>query len=208
MANFYICQTCSVVDSDRDRQKVGSPCKQCGTPSPSARFHFGLNSLVLVNALQDFYFLRGAKPPADRDGLVANVYSNETDTRIVMPVLFCALWDTLTTQLCQNVMRAKLIPEEEEKRLLQKFKFARDRRTRLLPELTSEQWDDALAALPNSAIHIEHFNFFRQLNTKRNAFIHEGSPWQFKDDELEQIPEEVWPSFNLFAQLHNRYVVS
>jgi len=161
MANFYICQTCSVVDSDRDRQKVGSPCKRCGTPSPAARFHFGLNSLVLVNALQDFYFLRRAKPPADKDGLVANVYSNETDTRIVLPVLFCALWDTLTTQLCQNVIRAKSISKEDEEKLLRKFKFARDRRTKLLPSITFEGWDDALSALPDAATHIEHFNFFR-----------------------------------------------
>lgn len=74
--------------------------------------------------------------------------------------------------------------------------------------MTGEKWNDALGELTKSSElnYTNHFEFYLKINRKRNAFIHEGFHWHFKDDELEKIPEELWPVFSLFAQLHNRYV--
>ena len=101
IADFYICQSCDHVYRVPILQVCGTPCKHCGKPIPAQRVHFGLNSLVLVNSIQDFYFLRHAKPPPDPDGIADHIYTNKTDTRIVIPLLFCTLWDALTTELCQ-----------------------------------------------------------------------------------------------------------
>ncbi|KGF73187.1 hypothetical protein DO97_01320 [Neosynechococcus sphagnicola sy1] len=208
IADFYICQSCDRVYRVPILQICGTPCKHCGKTIRAQRVHFGLNALVLVNSIQDFYFLRHANPPPDPDGIADHVYTNKTDTRIVIPLLFCTLWDALTTELCQNVMRAKQLEEPLRERLLQDYRYSRDKRERLLPALTSEKWNFALAELtkPAELDYTQHFNFFLTINTKRNTFIHEGSHWHFTDEELERIPEELWPTFSLFAQLHNRYV--
>ena len=206
---FYICQHCSWVDTDRDRIKVGSPCKHCGKPSPAGRIYSWLNATVLVDGIQDFYFLRRVKPPPpDLGGITEYIHTNETDTRVVIPLLFCTLWEVLTTRLCVEILRAKTIDETFQERLLSDYRHAKDKRGKLFPGVTGEKWNDALAELTKSSElnYANHFEFFLNINRKRNAFIHEGFHWHFKDDELEKIPEELWPVFSLFAQLHNRYI--
>src|SRR5207253_11370491 len=176
LLSFYICQNCSYVDTDRRRMAVGTPCKYCGTPSPAARLHFGLSSLVLVNSIQDFYFLRRASPPADADGIAAHIHTNETDTCIVIPLLFCTLCEGLTTQLCQNIMRAKALDKPLQERLLSDHRYAKEKREKLFPALTGETWNNALADLTKAAQlnYTEHFDFFLIVNRKRNKFIHEA----------------------------------
>jgi hypothetical protein len=205
---FYICQSCSWVDTDNDRIKVGTPCKHCGQPSPAARMYSWLNATVLVNAIQDFYFLRRAKPQPDPDGITNHIHTNETDTRVVIPLLFCTLWEVLTTRLCVEILRAKAVDKTLQDRLLLDYRHAREKREKLFLGLTGEKWNDALAELTKSSElnYASHFDFFLNINRKRNAFIHEGSHWDFSDEELEKIPEELWPVFSLFAQLHNRYI--
>ena len=206
---FYICQNCSHVDMDRSRMVIGTPCKYCRAPSPSARFHFGISSMALVDSIQDFYFLRRASVPADRHGMASHVHTNKTDTRIVIPLLFCTLHEGLTTQLCQNIMRAKALEKSLQERLLSDYLYAKEKREKLFPALTGEKWNGSLAAITEAAQldYTKHFNFFLTINKGRNTFIHEGSHWHFKDEDLEQIPEELWTAFSLFVQLHNRYVV-
>jgi hypothetical protein len=208
VGNFYVCQNCSRVYRVPIIQPVGTPCEHCGVPIPAARFHFGLNSFVLVNAIQDFYFLRHSKPPPDSGGIADHIYTNETDTRIVIPILFCTLWDGLTTELCENIMRANNLEKTLRDRLRLDYRYSREKREKLLPALTGEKWSHSLTELSKQAElnYTDHFEFFLNINSKRNTFIHEGSHWQFTNEELERIPEELWPTFSVFSQLHNRYV--
>lgn len=163
----------------------------------------------MLDAIQDFYFLRQAKPQSlDLGGIAEHIHTNETDTRIVIPLLFCTLWEVLMNRLCVEILRAKAIDDTFQERLLSDYRYARDQREKLFPGLTGEKWIDALAELTKSSElnYTNHFEFYRNINRKRNAFIHGGFHWHFKDDELEKIPEELWPVFSLFAQLHNRYI--
>jgi hypothetical protein len=206
---FFICQNCSWVDTDSDRIKVGTPCKHCGQPSPCGRIYSWSGATSVLDAIQDFYFLRRVKPPSpDLGGIAEHIHTNETDTRIVIPLLFCTLWEVLMTRFCVDILRAKAIDETFQERLLSDYRYARDKREKLFPGLTGENWIDALAELTKSSElnYTNHFEFYRNINRKRNAFIHGGFHWHFKDDELEKIPEELWPVFSLFAQLHNRYI--
>lgn len=209
VANFYICKSCSIVDTDSGRQRVASPCKNCGASSPGGSLYFGLNAYVLVNSIQDFYSLRNAQPPVTPQSITDPIYSNETDTRVVIPLLFCTLWDVLTTDLCRNVMNAKNIDEGLQTQLLSDYRFSSQKRDKLFPALTGETWKKALAGITKSEgiKYGELFKFFLEISAKRNAFVHEGYYWQFKDEELERIPEELKPTFNLFAALHNRWIV-
>lgn len=170
--------------------------------------HFGLSSYTLVNAIQDFYFLRHADFPPDQHGIADHVHTNETDTRIVLPILYCTLWDGLTTELCQNIMRKNGLSMSLRDRLLQDYRFSREKREKLFPALTGEKWNSALIELTKASQidYSKHFESFLAINSKRNTFVHEGSHWHFTDSELEHIPEELWPTFSLFAQLHNRFV--
>ena len=206
--NFYICQSCGIVDTESKRHRVGTPCNNCAAPSPGGLLYFEPNAYSIVASIQDFYFLRHAKPPPDTDGLSDHVYTNETDTRIVIPLLFCTLWDVLTIHISREVMRAKHLEQLLQDRLLLDYRFSREKREKLLPALTGEKWKEALAELTKRAQidYTEHFTFFLNINEKRNEFIHEGSHWSFDDEELERIPEELKPTFNLFAELHNRWV--
>jgi hypothetical protein len=66
----------------------------------------------VLDAIQDFYFLRRAKPQSpDIDGIAEHVHTNETDTRIVIPLLFCTLWEVLMTRFCVEILRAKAIDD-------------------------------------------------------------------------------------------------
>jgi hypothetical protein len=105
-------------------------------------------------------------------------------------------------------MRAKAIEEPLQERLLLDHRYAKEKREKLFPALTGEKWNEALTELKAAAElnYTEHFDFFLTVNRKRNKFIHEGSHCHFTDQELERIPEELWTAFNLFTQLHNRYV--
>ena len=168
-----------------------------------------LNATILVNAIQDFYFLRFAKTPPDADGITDHIYTNKTDTRIVIPILFCTLWEVLTARLHLEIIRAKATDDTLQKKLLSDYRRAtKAKREKLFLGLTGEKWGDALAELTKSSElnYTDHFEFYLNINHKRNAFIHEGFHWHFKDDELEKIPEELRSVFHLFAQLHNRYV--
>jgi hypothetical protein len=208
VVNFYICQSCSRVDTDSSRQRVGTPCNYCGAPSPSGLLHFGIAAYVLVNSIQDFYFLRHAKPPPDSQDIADEIYTNKTDTRIVIPLLYCTLWDALTTELCQNIMRAKKLQDSLQDRLLLDYRSSREKRDRLFRGLTGEKWNDALTELSKQfdLNYSNHFEFFLAINRKRNDFIHEGVHWNLTDEELERIPGELQPTFSLFAELHNRCV--
>ena len=165
-----------------------------------------IGATSVLDAIQDFYFLRRAKPPSD--DTVGEIHTNETDTRIVIPLLFCTLWEILMTRLCVEILRAKAIDDTLQERLLSDYRYAREKREKFFPGLTGEKWDDALRELTKSSElnYTNHFEFYRNINRKRNAFVHGGVHWHFKDDELEKIPEELWPVFSLFAQLHNRYI--
>ena len=208
VAGYFVCQNCDHVYRAPTLQAAGTPCEHCGTAIPAQRVHFGLHSGVLVDSIQDFYFLRHAKPPPDPDGIVVHIHSNKTDTRIVIPLLFCTLWEALMTELCKNIMRAKQLEQSLNERLLQDYRSAREKRERLFPALTGEKWNFALTELTKrtEVDCVQHFDFFLTVSNKRNRFIHEGALWPFEDEELEGIPEELPPVFWLFAQLHNRYV--
>jgi hypothetical protein len=161
-----------------------------------------------VNSIQDFYFLRNAQPPLGPDPISEQVYSNDTDTRVVIPLLFCTLWDVLTTDLCRTVMDARKIDQRLQDQLLSDYRFSTQKRDKLFLALTGETWKNALRAITKKGgiEYGELFKFFLDINTKRNKFVHEGYYWHFKEVELERIPEELKPTFNLFAALHNRWV--
>jgi hypothetical protein len=205
---FHICPNCSWVYASHET-KVGIPCQHGGQPIARQTIYSWSGATSVLDAIQDFYFLRQAKPQSPGLGGVAeHVHTNETDTRIVIPLLFCTLWEVLMTRLCVEILRAKAIDDTFQERLLSDYRYARDKREKLFPGLTGEKWIDALAELTKSSElnYTNHFEFYRNINRKRNAFIHGGFHWHFKDDELEKIPEELWPVFSLFAQLHNRYI--
>ena len=55
VADFYVCQSCGVVDRDRGRLEVGYPCPNCGQENEGGLSYFGLPIHALINLIQESF---------------------------------------------------------------------------------------------------------------------------------------------------------
>jgi hypothetical protein len=202
---YYICPSCNVVDQDSARIGIGTPCSKCSTPSPAARLYFGTELCLLVNSIQDLYFLRSGKITHDDEDFGIQNYNMESDLRPMSAILFCTIFDVLMTGLIKNIMHRRSIQHEIQELLLKDYKFAKEKRDQLYPLFMKEKFFESIKSIKTeTAYDFEpHFSYANELAQKRNQFIHRGIKWGFKDAELDAIPHELSPLFRGFVALHN-----
>ncbi len=58
LADYYICNSCSIVDRNPDRMRVGFRCPNCCTSNYySAVFYLPMQVRSLIDLMQEFYHL-------------------------------------------------------------------------------------------------------------------------------------------------------
>ena len=55
LTNFMICQSCRIVDNDRERMRVGYECPRCGIPRKPGMIYFPSNVQSMIDLMQEFY---------------------------------------------------------------------------------------------------------------------------------------------------------
>ncbi|MDX2273519.1 MAG: hypothetical protein NW237_16430 [Cyanobacteriota bacterium] len=184
---------------------IGTPCKKCSAPSPSARLYFGVELCQLVNSIQDLYFIRSGKITHEDEDFGTQKYDMESDMRPISAILFCTIFDVLMTGLIKNIMLRKSIPQEIQDLLLKNYQFAMKKRDQLYPKLLKESFLESIKTIKVETTHDfePHFDYADKLAKKRNKFVHKGVKWVFTEDELDNIPHELHPLFSGFVALHN-----
>ena len=201
---YFECDQCRLVDQDATRIEIGTPCSRCGTPSTGGHMHFGLNVCHLVNSIQDLFFVSSADM-THSDEFGTREYKFDTDTRPIIAILYCTIFDVCMTQLTKAIMRKRSLPPRIAERLLKDYRFSSEKRDQLYPVLIGEKFTESLAqiAAAGAVDFAPHFAFLKEIAEKRNSLIHQGNPWRFTKQELEKIPHELIPLFRAFVALHN-----
>lgn len=203
VSDFYVCQSCSIVDADNNRMLVGSPCATCGAKSEGGLAYFDLSADALVDLMQESFHYKSTSRNMSGSPLVGNNVH-----RLAVVIYFCTLGEVLLEHFLREIMYALNIPNGVQERILNDSLFARERVEKVFPSLVGEKWKAVLKDLSkNSKLNFEKtVEFYLRVANARNEFLHRGNQWAIPESMPEECMEEIWPLINLYVLLHNRYV--
>lgn len=194
--DFYVCQSCRVVDRERGRASRSFACPRCGSVNGSAEVYLNLSVLGMLDLLQEALHSEPVVP-----------HSIFTDRRSdVLAVLhFCTLREALLSDLLRQLMRSRGVSPEEINKTLEQHRTRHSRTQRLFPRLSDMSWSDALATVDAGAElnYQETESFYQDMARRRNFLVHEGNLWATRDGLAEACLRNCWPTLNLFVAVHN-----
>jgi hypothetical protein len=200
---FYLCHECNIVDENGMRVH-GALCGTCGKPDTSGSTYFHTGILMLVDLLQEAYLAIPALKPEDdsanRDAILAH-------TSAVI-VFFCTLKETLLYNFLREFAVAQKIPIPIVERLFADNSMFSQRIYKLFPSLVGQSWNDVMSNLTvkHSTDFVALSAFFKSVTDIRNDFVHKGFIFEIKPKIATSCLENLFPSLNLFVDLHNEYV--
>ena len=130
VADFHVCQFCSVVDRDYERVKVGHPCPNCSERSKSGLLYFGLPTHALINLMQESFHQR----PTQSNRLPSSGNAH----RLAVVIYFCTLGEVLLEHFLQELMYALQLPTRVRNRILDDNLSTKERVENVFPSLVGE----------------------------------------------------------------------
>ena len=204
MTRLHVCESCNIVDDDRNRMRVGYECPICGVPGKGGKIYFHMNVIRLIDLMLAFY------KPGQRAALVSNAPKNgvKYESRLAVVIFFCTLGEVLLQHFLQWHMWKLGLPSEIQKRLLDDNPFVKQRIEKLFPTLTGAKWNRAVGNLGTAASvnYAETVAFHKRASEARNEFLHRGEDFAITQEMAEGCMHQVWPLVSLFVDLHNKYV--
>ncbi len=194
--DFMICKHCGIVDRERSRIIVDTPCPSCHKPAGRARLYFDLNVTVLIDLVQQSYH----SAMVMEDGLGPQA----SDVGVVL--FFCILREALLNNLLNYLLRAHRVSDRIAKKLLDDNKLT-NQKFALLSALIGKSWS---AAIQDASSH-EGVDFcpvsqlMRAASDIRNRFVHKGSGWGATRDFATDCVNSMFTLLQLFVALHNIY---
>lgn len=90
---------------------------------------------------------------------------------------------------------------------MQEFKYAKERVGKLFTILTQTKEDEFRRVVKQlNPEHLETFDFYLQIQRKRNAIVHEGNIWDIPrtmpGECLHRVSSLLW----MFVDVHNYYI--
>ncbi|MDT5121857.1 MAG: hypothetical protein QOC96_1339 [Acidobacteriota bacterium] len=200
--NFYVCQTCSIVDTDSGRGIVGHACAHCNTKGEGGLSYFGLPVNALINLMQESYH---QKPRQTKTG---RILAKDNIHQLAVIIYFCTFGEVLLDHFLREVMYALQVSNGVRERILNDNLFSRERVEKVFPSLVNEKWNFVIKELSKTSKidYEETVKFYLQVVNARNQFLHRGNKWAIPSNMPEKCMEEMWPVMKLYAELHNRYV--
>jgi hypothetical protein len=208
LADFLICDYCRIVDRDRDRIKVGHPCSNCGTPSPSGSVYFNISVHSLIDLMQEFFHKDQTEESLPTNGL-RNQASSRRNSKVAVIIFFVTLREVLFENFLYDLMIAQNLPAKVCNRLFDDNLGHAQRIKKLFPSLAGVTWKIAVKTINNKCKldYIELDSFIKKTVEARNRFLHEGGKWAITEKMAEECLRHIWPLLNLHVYLHNEYVV-
>lgn len=134
VCDYMICQRCGVVDRERSRMVVDTPCPACHQPAGVARLHFPINVHILVDLIQQAYHSYAPVGPAAGP-----------QAHTIGPVLFfCTLREVLLNHFLLARLRAENVNQALIEKLLDDNKLASQKFAGLFVAVTEKSWLDAV----------------------------------------------------------------
>jgi len=202
---YYICQSCEIVDRDKDRTLVGHTCTRCGTPSSGGYTFFDLTVGIIADLIAELYPL----PNPDSLPSIGPFSDPPVSHRLAILIFFCTLGEMLLQHLLEPcVFRSGLSPKIQ-KSLLQDILHPLDHIEQLFPILTGATWQQAVIAASKRAK--SDFRptvvFYNKASKGRNQLLHLGNKMAVSPKLAKQCFTHMAPLIKLFVELYNIYIV-
>lgn len=204
LANFIICDSCGIVDRDRNRLRAGYKCTNCGKEE-TATLYFDINVLSLIDLIQEFYsteliFKEEAFDNEQRD----------INIRLAVVIFFCSLTEVLLYHFLDRLMLKLGISEKDRESRLNNNLSISQRVNKLFPSLTDDKWEKAINEI-NENVELDYNKtsiFCRDAKIARNEFLHKGNKRAIPKDMPEECITHIWTLLNLFVSLNNKYIAT
>jgi len=199
---FQICQFCKIVDTDKNRSRIGYPCPTCGKPSPGGLMFYDLLVHVVVNLMQESYKITHERKQ--------EVFFKLDTHYVSIVIFFCTLKEMLLTRFLENLLDAENIPPRVRKRLMDDNRFYIQQLEKLFPSLTGKTWSKTISELSKeTGIDFVSLNpFLEEASNKRNTFIHRGNKWKITEQLAKDCILKSKTLLELYMMLHNKYIAS
>ena len=206
LTDFMICQSCRIVDNNRERMRVGYECPRCGIPGKHGMIYFPSNVQSMIDLMQEFYH---QEQNPSLDSAVATDKSGENH-RLAVVIFFCTLAEVLLEHFLRKLMDEKKLPREIQDRLLDDNLLVKQRVQKLFPTLTGVKWKTTVTKLEKDVTldFVGTIKFYQRASRERNNFLHKGYKWAITQDMPEQCIRHIWPLVSLFVALHNKHIAS
>jgi hypothetical protein len=203
LADFSVCHGCAVVDRNKNRIQVGTPCPECSIPSKGATAYFHLEVVTLIDLMQEIYH----SSPSPRQGSQPS-RSPKRDHQLAVVIFFCTLGEVLLGHFLREAMIALNLPKGVIDRLLSDHQYAKQRIEKVFPSVTGRKWKKTVEQLSSSAKldYSTTVDFYLQAVEARNKFLHDGVKWAIPEGMPEKCMRTIGPLLNLFVALHNMIV--
>lgn len=182
---FWECPSCGYISSDPAFADPKTPCPLCSRPGGNRR----------------------PFPPGRQRQLDERIrrYFAEGEWEIVV-ILSAALLEALLEDILDRIMAAHGADVAIRSTVLDQVRAIGARLGKLFPELTGEEFEDAVHALGNG----DFPKRWRELRDKRNAFIHD-TPYRDVQASLDKGTASegmalLDEAYQLFVHLNNRFV--
>lgn len=198
VCDFMICARCGIVDRERSRIRVDSPCPTCRQPAGVARLYYPVSIHILVDLVQESYHSYARVGP---------ISGPQTST--IGPILFfCTLREALINHLLIEHMRAQRTKQSLIERLLDDNKLAHQKFGALFNAVVGTSWAESVreASLHDGTDYQTISNLMKLTASIRNDFLHEGTGWSATRELATECVDRLPQLFRLFVALHNVYV--
>lgn len=203
--NFFICENCSMVDTDSGRLEHGHKCTHCSKTDDRGMSYFSTRVTSLINLMQEFFHTQ--QIITDDQG---HAHTPIWAGNIKLPVIifFSTLRELLLNNLIEELFKAKKLEADICERLLSDNQTHSKRLNKLFKTLTGEKWINALKLIDmkEGTDFITLNEFIETVVRARNDFVHEGSTWEIKEDMADNCMKNIYSMLQLHAFLHNYFV--
>ncbi len=198
VCDFFICESCGIIDRDHERMRRGHPCSSWFAES-TCLLAFDSNISLLIDLAQEAFHSRAPtwSPKEYRP------QGRDVGTMLII----CSLREALLTNFLVENLLAKKVDRRLIERMLDDNRLTSQKLDRLFPSIVGLKWKQAIDSL--SKKHAKDYtvvsSLMEEAAKERNKFLHEGSPWRINRDLSKRCIDSLFEWMSLFANLHNEY---
>jgi hypothetical protein len=202
--NYYLCESCLIVDNELNRSIHGYKCPRCKKESKGGRIYFDLNVFILLQLMHEYYHLERS----DSDIMRKIKSRGKHNHKLAVIIFFCTLSEVLLYNFLKQYMIYNKIPNKIQERLLNDNLYPKQRIEKLFPSLINVKWKTALKkiSMDSKYNYQDIFGFYLRVSHERNDFLHKGNKFNITDDMITNCMIMTPGLVQLFVDLHNLYI--
>lgn len=196
--DHLMCQSCKVIDRNKNRCRVGYPCPVCGVNGKSGLLAFPVSIHILVDLVQQAFHSESPVGPI----------SGPQVSGVGTVLFFCSLREALLNWFVRGHLQSEKVPDRLIERLFDDNKLARQKFGPLFQSVVGDKWTDAIvkASARDGRDYLPISTLMLQAAEVRNEFLHNGHGWRADEPFARSCLNAVPSLIQLFCALHNTYI--